>query len=84
MMFSLDTRSSSEDELVSVGHGIHHESNVFLISVKSKCDGERNLKDNCLSHMTVLEYMLDVLDSSVRKTLKKVKFVFIMDMYNVD
>ena len=79
----------SEDKLSDVvalvlsGHGIQHESNVFLIPTKAKCDSERKLKDNCLSHMTVLEYMLDVLDSPVRKTLKEVKFVLIMDMCRV-
>jgi hypothetical protein len=66
--------------LVLGGHGMQHDSNVFLIPARAECDSEKKLKDNCLSHMTVLKCMLDDLDSLARQELKEVKFVLIMDM----
>jgi hypothetical protein len=73
--------------LVLASHGMQHESNVFLIPAKAKCDSKMLLEDNCLSHTRVLEYLHECLDARARRAsgaaFKEVKFVLIMDMCRV-
>jgi hypothetical protein len=67
------------------GHGMQHDSNVFLIPTKAKCDDEMDLEDKCLSHIRVLEYLRNLLDATARDAHppKEVKFVLILDMCRV-
>jgi hypothetical protein len=68
------------------GHGMQHDSNVFLIPTKAKCDDEMDLEDKCLSHIRVLEYLRKFLDEPARGIVhqpKSVKFVLIMDVCRV-
>ena len=65
---------------------MQHDSNVFLIPTKAKCDDEMDLEDKCLSHIRVLEYLRKFLDEPARGTVykpKSVKFVLIMDVCRV-
>jgi hypothetical protein len=48
--------------LVLARHGMQHESNVFLVPTKAKCNSKIHLEDNCLSHTRVLEYLHECLD----------------------
>ena len=71
--------------LVVASHGMQHESNVFIIPAQAKCNSKLSLKNNCLSHMTVLEYLNECLDVKTRRAtgMKDLKFVLIMDMCRV-
>ena len=57
-------------------------SNVFLIPARAKVDNKMDLKDKCLSHIRVLEYLRNLPDATARDAhpLKEVKFVLILDM----
>jgi hypothetical protein len=65
--------------VVAAGHGMQHDSNVFLIPAKAKFD-DKNLEEKCLSHTKVLEYLREILDKHARENVKEVKFVLIMDV----
>jgi hypothetical protein len=64
--------------VVASGHGMQHDSNVFLIPAKAKCDD----KDQCLSHTKVLKCLREILDKRARDACppKEVKFLLILDM----
>ena len=66
--------------VVAAGHGMQHDSNVFLIPAKAKCDDKLDLEEKCLSHTRVLEYLREILDKPAREKVKEVKFVLILDM----
>ena len=68
--------------VVAAGHGMQHDSNVFLVPAKAKCDDKMDLEGKCLSHTRVLQYLREILDKRARDACppKEVKFVLIMDM----
>jgi len=82
----LDALAASPPDVVFVflaGHGVQAGTHVYLIPAKAASADETDLKEDCLSHLTVFEWLHQFLDAPAKDLYKRVKFVVILDVCRV-
>ena len=65
------------------GHGLQHGHHVYLVPTKAASEDETDIEEDCLSHLTVFEWLQKFLDAPAKAMYKCVKFLIIMDVCRV-
>ena len=79
----LDYLARKPPEVVLIyhaGHGMQVHNDVYLIPASAACSDEHDLKQTCLSHLHVFEWLRQFVDTPAKSLYKKVHFMQILDI----
>jgi len=66
--------------IYQAGHGMQVHNDVYLIPASAACSDEHDLKQTCLSHLHVFEWLRQFVDTPAKSLYKKVHFMQILDI----